>query len=261
VDGHCAIDARDRDGFTPLHHALINGFPDVGEELMQRGASPRAQAHNGWNALHCASRRGLQQVCLQFVHSGRVLLDVEDKDGYTALDVAHPTRINKDELEKASVNFHRSQRRSDKERSAVAQGRVLCVSPPKKPDHKLKGSPSRVRTSAFADGVDLTVPPDDFEEGDVAEDGSPGHGHGHGQGQGHGVSRLAEMAAEVLALQRAFKQVLAIDAAKPKPKKKYVPPPSDAKPHRMTKPQVSSTFRGRSTGARKKSPDDGDEES
>jgi len=253
IDGHCAVDAQDRDGFTPLHHALINGFPDVGTELMQRGANPQAQAHNGWNALHCASRRGLRGICLQLIHSGKVLLNVEDKSGYTALDIAHPTRINKDELEKASVNFHRMHRRADKELDSIAQGKVLCIAPPKKPDNKLKGAPSRVRTSAFAEQVDLTVPPDDFEE--------EAAGGGGGEGEGAGKSRMAEMAAEMLALQRAFKQACAIDAAKPKPKKKYVPPPADAKAHRvrMVKPHVSPTFRGR-TGGAKKSPGDSDED-
>jgi len=244
VDGHCAIDAADRDGFTPLHHALINGFPDTADELMRRGANPRARAHNGWTALHCASRRGLMKTCLQFVHMGTVMLNVEDETGHTALDIAHPTRIDREELEKASVNYHRQHRRTDKEHSAVAQGQVLLISPPKKTDNKVKGAPSRVRTSAFADEVDLTVPPDDFEDEGISSVLAAGAG-------GKGFSAMAEMAAEMLALQRAHKQVLAIDAAKPKPKKKYVPPPrlyGDAKTVYGSKPVVSPTFRGRTGG-------------
>ena len=42
--GYIQIDVRDIDGFTPLHHAAINGFPDVASALIDRGADPHSQA-------------------------------------------------------------------------------------------------------------------------------------------------------------------------------------------------------------------------
>ncbi len=238
VDGHCVIDSKDRDGFTALHHALINGFPDVAQALLSRGANPQIQAENGWNAMHCAARRGLQQVCLNLIRTGAVTLSMRDKDGNTALQIAHPTRINCDELEEASVNYWRSMRRTEKEQKDIAEGKVLCISPPKKADNKYGKEPSSVRKSVWAEEIDLSVPPDEFD--DAQDSTKPG-------------PKMADMAADVMAMNRALKTVLKMDAAKKqareqKPKTVELPASALKPILRVAKPIVSPTFRARAGG-------------
>ena len=68
------VDATDRDGFTPLHLAVVGGHPDVRQLLL--GPGPRASTTQrsgpgGYNALHWAARAGDPRVLAE-VRRGRV---------------------------------------------------------------------------------------------------------------------------------------------------------------------------------------------
>jgi ankyrin repeat protein len=164
IDGHIAIDIRDKDGFTPLHHAAINGFPDVAIALLDRGANPHAKANNGWSVMHCACRRGLSKLCIKLIQDG-VHLNDHDENDKTPLDIAHPTRIDIKELQAISINYWRQIRRKQKEESDIASGKNLYIRPPDKADNKLK---HKTRKSIWADEPDISSPTRVVDMGDAA---------------------------------------------------------------------------------------------
>ena len=47
VEAKANVNAKDRDGWTPLHHALAEGHGDVGVLLVQLGADPKAETGAG----------------------------------------------------------------------------------------------------------------------------------------------------------------------------------------------------------------------
>uniref|UniRef100_A0ABD2X767 PRANC domain-containing protein n=1 Tax=Trichogramma kaykai TaxID=54128 RepID=A0ABD2X767_9HYME len=51
------IDARGKDGVTPLHDALCHGLPRTAENLLRRGADPNTPDDSGSTALHYISKR------------------------------------------------------------------------------------------------------------------------------------------------------------------------------------------------------------
>ena len=154
-DGHVIIDLQDIDGFTPLHHACINGFPDVASMLLEYGANPHAQAHNGWSVMHCACRRGLQDFCISLIQQG-IHMNVKDNKQRTALDIAHTTRIDVAKLTNISVAYWRNMRRQEKEHKDIAEGKNLYIKPAKIADNKAK---HKKRTSVWAEEFDLSSQP------------------------------------------------------------------------------------------------------
>ncbi|KAJ3094367.1 hypothetical protein HDU97_008181 [Phlyctochytrium planicorne] len=53
------VDARDANGYTPLHFAVMNGARSVVMELLETGASPFLTSSGGVSALRLAKRRGV----------------------------------------------------------------------------------------------------------------------------------------------------------------------------------------------------------
>jgi len=49
------INAKDKDGWTPLHHAAIEGQKEVAELLIAKGADINAKKKDGWTPLHLAA--------------------------------------------------------------------------------------------------------------------------------------------------------------------------------------------------------------
>lgn len=64
-----SVNARDNDGYTPLHRACYNNFMDMARLLLQYGANPNARTELGWTPLHSACKwnnADCAQLLLQF---------------------------------------------------------------------------------------------------------------------------------------------------------------------------------------------------
>lgn len=53
-----SIDARDSDGYMPIHRACHNDNVDLVKLLIDNGADVESKTNEGWRALHCASYWG-----------------------------------------------------------------------------------------------------------------------------------------------------------------------------------------------------------
>lgn len=50
------VNAKDNDGYTPLHRAAYNNFVDMAKLLLQYNANPNARTELGWTPLHSACK-------------------------------------------------------------------------------------------------------------------------------------------------------------------------------------------------------------
>ena len=81
------IQARDRDGQTPLHWAVLTDQLPLIEFWLQAGVSPAATNFAGQTALHIAATKGLtEQVKLLLATNAPI--DIRDTNGWTPLDAA-----------------------------------------------------------------------------------------------------------------------------------------------------------------------------
>jgi ankyrin repeat protein len=92
---HAAINAGDRNGWTPLHWASVSRYFKDGSVfrlLLEHGADMSAQTRSGQTLLHVASTGGLEAVRLLLELGADV--EAEKDDGETALQVAAKYRFN-----------------------------------------------------------------------------------------------------------------------------------------------------------------------
>lgn len=81
------VDARDKQGRTPLHDACLKGHDATVKLLLDRGAKVNARDENGATPLHDAALGGSAKViALLLAHKGD--LNARDKEGHTPLDYA-----------------------------------------------------------------------------------------------------------------------------------------------------------------------------
>ena len=52
------IDSRTQEGLTALHLAILNDLPEMVKQLLESGASPIADAPNGYKPIHLACQFG-----------------------------------------------------------------------------------------------------------------------------------------------------------------------------------------------------------
>ena len=64
------VNARYKDGRTPLHFAAANGYAAVAEELIARGADVDARPEDGWTPLLWASWFGHAPVVKTLIERG-----------------------------------------------------------------------------------------------------------------------------------------------------------------------------------------------
>jgi uncharacterized protein len=79
VTGTNPVDARDRDGRTPLFYAAQDGNLAIARELIRLGAVVNVHDRNGESPLHFAARSNSVSVAKMLLKAGAV---VDATDGY-----------------------------------------------------------------------------------------------------------------------------------------------------------------------------------
>lgn len=85
--GSLIIDAKDKQGWTPLYNAVHYGNLDCVQELLLRGASVNVCNQVGKTVLHCAAAQGRVAICELLLSSG-ASASVGDSTGMTPLHEA-----------------------------------------------------------------------------------------------------------------------------------------------------------------------------
>ena len=64
------VNAKDDNGWIPLHFAVYYGHKEIVELLIAKGADVNAKDKNGWTPLHLAAENGRKQVAELFIANG-----------------------------------------------------------------------------------------------------------------------------------------------------------------------------------------------
>jgi len=84
------VNAKNRDGVTPLHTAAANDYKEIVELLIVEGANVNATNVDGWTPLFGAAVLGKNKIVELLIAKGADV-NAKDKDGETPLDIAtHP---------------------------------------------------------------------------------------------------------------------------------------------------------------------------
>jgi ankyrin repeat protein len=81
------VQARDRDGQTPLHWAVLNDQLPFTSFWLKAGASPAATNFAGQTPLHIAATKGLTEQ-VKLLLAANAPTDIRDTNGWTPLDAA-----------------------------------------------------------------------------------------------------------------------------------------------------------------------------
>ena len=87
LDRGAQINAKDKDGATPLQHASMYGHKVVVRLLLAKKADVNARDNNGETALMLASKDGYREV-VQMLLAKKALVNAKDNNGRTALMLA-----------------------------------------------------------------------------------------------------------------------------------------------------------------------------
>jgi ankyrin repeat protein len=86
---HANVEARDENGWTAMHHAIIGGDFDVAKCLITKGnAMVNATNRDKWTALHYACRNGYFDVVRSLINDFGANITAVNKFGQTPRDVA-----------------------------------------------------------------------------------------------------------------------------------------------------------------------------
>ena len=86
LEGGADVNAKDKDGDTPLRIAVGRGHYKKVKHLLEGGADAEAKDKDGWTALHFAAKSGLPVAYVLIEHGADV--GAREKHGWTPLHVA-----------------------------------------------------------------------------------------------------------------------------------------------------------------------------
>ena len=82
------MEARDDSGYMALHHAAMDGYPDVVRALLEGGANVNAwKGQRDWAAIHAAAQQGHYDVVKLLIDRGADI-DAECNTSGSPLDTA-----------------------------------------------------------------------------------------------------------------------------------------------------------------------------
>ncbi|CAO1947499.1 unnamed protein product [Urochloa humidicola] len=117
LDSGVDINLLDKDGFTPLHKAIIGKKEAVISHLLRKGANPHVRDRDGATPLHYAVQAGALQT-VKLLIKYKVDVNVADNDGWTPLHLAIQSR-NRDIAKVLLVNGADRTRRTKDGRTAL----------------------------------------------------------------------------------------------------------------------------------------------
>ncbi|XP_041969922.1 uncharacterized protein LOC121726575 isoform X2 [Aricia agestis] len=89
VRKHAGVNVADDNGYTPLHHACLQGHKEIVRLLLAAYASPNIPDKKGATPLHLAAWRGdVHIVCMLLAHNPPVDVNQKTHDNETALLIA-----------------------------------------------------------------------------------------------------------------------------------------------------------------------------
>ena len=81
------VEAKDKDGWTPLHLAAWNGRDSIVEMLLAADADVDARTNAGWTPLYWAARKGHDSI-VEILLAAGADVDARSNDGWTPLHLA-----------------------------------------------------------------------------------------------------------------------------------------------------------------------------
>ena len=84
IEEKMTVDAKDKDGWTPLYPAAQNGHLEVVKLLIEEKAAVDAKNNEDWTPLHSAARNGHLEVVKLLIEE-KATVDAKNKDGQTPL--------------------------------------------------------------------------------------------------------------------------------------------------------------------------------
>ena len=78
------VNAKDDNGWTPLHFAVYYGHKEIVELLIAKGADVNAKDNNGWTPLHFAAGRDHKEIVELLIAKG-ANVNAKDNNGWTPL--------------------------------------------------------------------------------------------------------------------------------------------------------------------------------
>jgi len=97
IERGCDVDAKDKRGYTALHHAAVQNANNIATLLIDKGANINSKGLLGYSPLHLAVASGSEEIVLLLISKG-ASLEIQDEDGSTPLlesIILNKTRISR----------------------------------------------------------------------------------------------------------------------------------------------------------------------